>query len=302
MSKYLHLVAYLCMSLFLNAQEEVSVLLIAPELEESYHSPIEFSKDFETFDLVGGLVFVDAIMNGSKAKFILDTGSPSLILNQKPNDLSENFIASGLTGNTSIGETTISEFKILSITKSNYHAYQMDLGHIENEILYKFQGLVGQDVFRNSTLILDYKNKKWGVQKDLTFDESWTKIDFELVEHFVVINLIIDDKSHRIVIDTGAEINLLDEKAYGALNKKVISSAAELSIQGASLENVGSPCAVIDEIKLAGESFDDQTFSIIDFSFINEGIEEPFDGLLGFPFFEDKEIAIDFKEGVLYLR
>lgn len=302
MSKYLPLVAYMFMCLSMSGQEEVAMLLNAPELPEETSSSIIYSEGFENFDLVGGLVFVDALMDGEKTKFILDTGSPSLIINQKPQDFSEQFIASGLTGNASIGETTISEFKILSIIKSNYQAYQMDLGHIENEILHKFNGLVGQDVFKNSVLILNYNEKKWGVRNKFEADESWSKVNFELVEHFVIINLDIDDRNHRMVIDTGAEINLLDKKAYRALNKKVITSSSELSVQGASIENVGSPCAVLDKITLNEEKYFDQTFSIIDFSFINEGIDDPFDGLLGFPFFEDKEIAIDFKNQVLYLK
>ncbi len=303
MSKLLFLVATVLASFAIMAQDDFAFLDATDSNSFSFFSKDKTDEvDLSTFQLVGGLVFVDAFMDGKKAKFILDTGSPGLIINQKPQDYSEQFIASGLTGNTSIGETTISEFKILNITKSNYQAYQMDLGHIENEILHKFNGLVGQDVFNNSILVLDYPNKKWGVSSELSLDESWYSISFELVEHFVVIEVIIDDKINRIVIDTGAEINLLDKKTYHSLNRNAILSSSELSIQGASLENVGSPCAVLDKIGIGTKSFSDQTFSIIDFSYINEGIENPFDGLLGYPFFEDKKVAIDFKRQLLHIR
>ena len=271
-----------------------------PEKNLSFKSGLT-DNSFDNFQLVGGLVFVEGFMEGEPAKFILDTGSPGLILNKKPKKNSEQYIAAGLTGNTSIGETIVSELKILNITKSNFTAYQMDLGHIENEILHKFDGLIGGDVFSEGILFLDYKNKKWAIKEEINLDEKLLEISFELVEHFLVLKIDIDGKERRFVMDTGAEINLMDEKIFRALDKKMIKSSSELAIQGASQENVGSPCAVIDAIYLNNKEFNNQTFSIIDFGFINEGLDEPFDGLIGFPFFEDKKIAFDFKSEKIYL-
>jgi len=285
------------------AQKEDSFAALSissPDKVLSFNTNIADSSH-DNFQLVGGLVFVEGIMEGEAVKFILDTGSPGLILNKKPKKHSEQYIAAGLTGNTSIGETVISELKILNITKSNFTAYQMDLAHIENEILHKFDGLIGGDVFSEGILYLDYENKKWAIKEEIPSDEKLLEISFEMVEHFLVLKIDIDNVERRFVMDTGAEINLMDEKVFRALNNSMIKSSSELAIQGASQENIGSPCAVIDAIYLNDTKFNDQTFSIIDFAFINEGLDEPFHGLIGFPFFEDKKIAFDFKTEKIYL-
>lgn len=304
MSKFSTLFVLLLLTISsLVAQEENSYTALSISTPENKSEPISFPSynSFDSFQLVGGLVFVNGQIEGRNAKFILDTGSPGLILNKKPKSHSDQYIAAGLTGNTSIGETIVSELKVLNITKSNFKAYQMDLGHIENEILHKFDGLLGGDVFSEGILFLDYKNKKWAVKKELDKSDNILEMSFELVEHFLVLTVEVDNKMRRFVMDTGAEINLMDEKVFRSLNKSMIKSSSELAIQGASQENIGSPCAVIDAIYLNDKKFSEQTFSIVDFAFINEGLDNPFDGLIGFPFFENKKIAFDFEKEKIYL-
>ncbi len=303
MSKLHTLLVLLLLSVSCWAQEEISYTALsisAPE-NKAFSKTSFIDNTFDNFQLVGGLVFVEGEMEGKKAKFILDTGSPGLILNKKPQKHSEQYVAAGLTGNTSIGETIVSELRILNITKSNFTAYQMDLAHIENEILHKFDGLIGGEVFADGILYLDYKNQKWAVIDEIDESEKILEISFELVEHFLVLKVEVDHKERRFVMDTGAEINLMDEKVFRALTKEMIKSSSELAIQGASQENIGSPCAVLDAIYINEQEFAEQTFSIVDFGFINEGLKEPFDGLIGFPFFQDKKIAFDFKSEKIYL-
>ena len=248
------------------------------------------------FKLVGGLTFVEGIHNGKRSTFILDTGAPGLILNKKLED-GENedlYIASGLTGNTSIGEYIVDEFKILNITKHAMLAHQMDLEHIEDEILHRFEGLVGSDIFDQSILILDYKNQLWGTASEAPSKKLDVIIPFTLQDHFIVVEIKIGNKEMRMILDTGAEISIIDGMSSIYLKEKSLKESGFTSIQSASSENTESKNVIVNKFFINKHIERNHEFSILDFDFINEGMAQKIDGLLGYPFLEGKKIAIDF--------
>jgi len=255
------------------------------------------------FKLVGGLIFVEGEHNGEKASYILDTGAPGLILNSKiiKEDFEDTYIASGLTGNTSIAEFTIDEFKILDITKSDFRAYQMDLEHIEDEILHRFAGLVGGDLFDNTTLMLDYRKQMWGTVGDLSAREIKYSIPFTQEEHFIVVEIEIAGQALRMILDTGAEISILDKAASKQIRKSALKPTGSTSIQSASRANTATNNVNIHKFKMDKLNEKNHEFSVLNFDFINEGMEEKLDGLIGFPFFDGKKVAFDFVNGMLYI-
>ena len=248
------------------------------------------------FKLVGGLAFVEGVHNGETSSYILDTGAPGLILNSKLDDaqLQDLYIASGLTGNTSIGEYVIDEFQILNITKQEFLAHQMDLEHIEDEILHRFSGLVGNDIFDQSILILDYKNQLWGTVQEVPSKRIDVSIPFALQEHFIVVEVEIGGRDLRMILDTGAEINILDGISSVYLKQKLLKDSGVTSIQSASSDSTESKNVNVSKFHVSKHVERNQEFSILDFDFINEGLTQKLDGLLGYPFLEGKKIAIDF--------
>lgn len=248
------------------------------------------------FELVGGLAFVEGIHNGKRSTYILDTGAPGLILNSKLDEMQigDLYIASGLTGNTSIGEYVVDEFKILNITKQGLLAHQMDLEHIEDEILHRFAGLVGSDIFDQSILILDYENKLWGTVSEAPIKRIDVSIPFTLQEHFIVIEIKIGGQDLRMILDTGAEISILDGKSTVYFKKKSLKDSGITSIQSASSENTETKNVSVNKFFMGKHVERNHEFSILDFDFINEGLSQKLDGLIGYPFLEGKKIAIDF--------
>ena len=248
------------------------------------------------FKLVGGLTFVKGVQNGKKATYILDTGAPGLILNNKidEKDIDDLYIASGLTGNASIGESLIEEFKILDITRQEFLAHQMDLEHIEDEILHRFAGLVGSDIFSQSILILDYENQLWGTASKSPKKRIDVSVPFTMQEHFIVIEIEIGGRALRMILDTGAEISILDGMSTLYLKKKALKDSGVTSIQSASSENTESKNVSVNKFSMGKHVERNHEFSILDFDFINEGLDQKLDGLIGYPFLEGKKIAIDF--------
>ena len=255
------------------------------------------------FKLVGGLAFVEGVHNGKKSTYILDTGAPGLILNSKLDETAINdlYIASGLTGNTSIGEFVVDEFKILNITKQGLLAHQMDLEHIEDEILHRFAGLVGSDIFDQSILILDYENQLWGTVNKAPSKRVDLVIPFTLQEHFIVVEIEVAGHNLRMILDTGAEISILDGMSSVYLKKKSIKDSGVTSIQSASSDNTETKNISVNKFSMGKHVERNHEFSILDFDFINEGLTQKLDGLIGFPFLEGKKIAIDFPARQIYI-
>ena len=304
MSKTFLAAAYLLCWLSTSAQIEnkqvFSLGVMSPSEIEANVREDDFLADFK---LVGGLIFVQGVHDGEEASYILDTGAPGLILNNKidKENYDDAYIASGLTGNTSIAEFTIEEFKILNITKSDFRAYQMDLGHIEDEILHQFAGLVGGDLFDNTILLLDYPNRKWGTVKSLAPFKVKHSIPFTQEEHFIIVQVEIAGESMRMILDTGAEISILDLHASKLLRKSVLKDAGSTSIQSASRNNTSTNNVNVHKFKIQNLQVKNHEFSVLNFDFINEGLDKKLDGLIGFPFFEGKKIAFDFTSEMIYI-
>lgn len=261
------------------------------------------TSNFDSFKLVGGLMFVNAKFNGKEGAFILDTGAPGLILNSKLDNKSENenYIASGLTGDASIEELTVDEFKILDIVKSDFTAYQMDLAHIEDEILHRFNGLIGSDLFSNATLVLDYKQELWGTVEHIEKQSISNVIPFRMTDHFIVVDIKISGVEYSMILDTGAEINILSLKSAEEIKKSKLKKAGTTNIQSASQDYQSSETRILHRFHMGNHVEKHQEFSILPFDFINEGVDVNLDGLIGFPFFEGKKVALDFATNLIYI-
>ncbi len=280
-----------------------SVLSFGGIESDDAHITNSNSANFSPFKLVGGLMFVDANFNGESGTYILDTGAPGLILNNQV-ELEESestYIASGLTGNASIDEFTVDEFKILDIVKKDFVAYQMDLAHIEDEILHRFSGLIGSDIFDQSILVLDYKDKEWGTVNSVDASDIATTIPFVMKDHFIIIDIIVAGETYNMILDTGAEINILDTDTSEEIKKSKMKSIGTTNIQSASRDHHSSQNVKLQKFQLGKHTEKNQEFSIMPFDFINEGLEYNIDGLVGYPFFEGKRVALDFKTGALHV-
>ena len=228
--------------------------------------------------------------------------APGLILNNQFDlNVESSYIASGLTGNASIDEFTVDEFQILDIVKRDFVAYQMDLAHIEDEILHRFSGLIGSDIFDQSILVLDYQTQVWGTVGALDISKIETCIPFMMGDHFIIIDIKVAGDKYSMILDTGAEINILDLDTAEQIKKSKMKNIGTTNIQSASRDHQSTKSVKLQKFQLGKHSERNQEFSIMSFDFINEGLDYTIDGLIGYPFFEGKKIALDFHTGTLHV-
>jgi hypothetical protein len=115
------------------------------------------------FQLAGKLILVDVILNGKPQKFVLDTGSPKVVLNSKylNKDKNETRLSSSQGVNGTISGMDIENVESLDfhgIKLNNQEVLSMDLSHLEEQLDTPFYGLIRYDLIKDYDLLFDYSN------------------------------------------------------------------------------------------------------------------------------------------------
>ncbi|MEO8405513.1 MAG: hypothetical protein ABI480_12985, partial [Chitinophagaceae bacterium] len=114
------------------------------------------------FSRAGNLILVKAKADSIEGNFILDTGSPFLVLNityfrDYPSEEIVTEEQAGMNGTAgSVLQTMVREFSFGGIEYSRLKANLVDLGSIENNKGVKVFGLIGMQLFRQFEMIIDY--------------------------------------------------------------------------------------------------------------------------------------------------
>jgi hypothetical protein len=192
------------------------VLLIGVRTELSA-TDIEGRSTSLPFDLVNGLLIVEAEINGTVGHFIFDTGCPHLVLNEKVNE-PKNEVSTAM-GTSYSSEKYINRLKIGQMAISNFTAWTMDLKPLLKGIDREIDGIIGWSYFRYGVVYIDFENKMIHITSDRHIDLG-PKYQYHIVQTSIewvgqdlaVIPLVIDGKEEYFVLDTGAPLSLIHKE------------------------------------------------------------------------------------------
>ncbi len=259
--------------------------------------------DFEPtkshFDLVNGMILVETYFEGTIAYFILDTGSPVVILNQQTENI-QNYQALSFQGNIAGEWIKISEISLAGVRKFNLNAMSMDLSHLEGIAERPIQGIIGHNFFEEYNLILDLEEKYVSVvpHKFFKAPEDWklvVEMPFILEGHLPVIKAKLGKSEVRLGLDTGSGKNIIDLKITDELNQESLSYTENINVTGLSQlpESMGS--VKIPITKIGGDNYEQMSYLICDLASFGKIKERNVDGLLGIPFFKYGKFTINYK-------
>jgi hypothetical protein len=288
----------------LLAQNNVAFLHIKPGFPAPNPSPVAAFSECN-FEMAGGMVIVKAMLNEQEGDFILDTGSPGIIVNGHNNNLGKT-LGAGVNGALKVAEVEIDHFQWGIIHQENVRGYVLDVSHLETACGRKILGLIGFDVLKNYELFFDYPNK---TVKLLRVDKTdfmnglrpVQSIPFALYGHVPVIVAKIGGKMVRLGIDSGAEVNLLDKKFFKSLAGSFLSDVEEEFITGLDRTRQSVIAADVRYTSIKKDTLDEMRYIFTDLSFLREQFGGPIDGLLGFPFFKNQLISINYQKRRIYI-
>lgn len=257
------------------------------------------------FELVGGLIFLKANLSGESQPFILDTGSPHLLLNSNSSTESKKnrnvFEINGVGGKKRVKKLYKVDFDWQGINVRRESSYAIDLGNIARIKKRNFAGLISYDQVKRKELLVDYKKEKVFLisKSNKKFFENYDRVDrvwFRMVGHMPVIKVKIGNKRFYFGIDTGAEINVIDKRLRKRLPNDMVASDFLGYIMGGDNKEVQVNHVNVKEMKVGKAYYENQPFAFADLSFLqsNDGIQ--LDGLLGYPFLKEALFSINYRK------
>ena len=258
-----------------------------------------------SFEMVNGIIFVEAYLNGQAGTYIIDTGSPVLLLNNS--DLSGKAITvSSATGDQSIREVDVSSFKWAGLKKNNIKAWNIDLSHLEVSFQKKIKGVIGFNIIKDHKLIFDIVKSQVKVVKRL--DES---LETNLVHKNIVplqirnerpyFSVKLGDKNYNFCLDTGAETNILDQEVQAKLSPDLQMEIGETKLISFNAESrLTLKKNLLRRVQLGDNNLSNSIFSIMDLTEINEHSFKKIDGIVGLLFFQSSQIILDYPNKKLY--
>lgn len=268
--------------------------------------------DFQTLVIpikrADNLILIEAQIDTLIGDFILDTGAPYLVLNKtyfRNASVQMGKKSVGVAGSHENSFRTQVDF--LDIQGLSYHQLSADvaeLGHIENRKGVKILGLLGVNLFTNFELVIDLqKNVLYIHQLDkdgkIPAEEVIIKkpplftCPLMLSNNTIFIKGSIGGKKLRFCLDTGAEMNVLDNQLHKDVLKN-LTILKRLQLVGAGGYQVEALAGVIKSTEIGGSKFVSMRTLITNLHDLGEVYGWPIDGMLGYDFIGRGIISINF--------
>lgn len=261
----------------------------------------DFNKLVVPVRRVGNLIIVEAIIDGLRGNFILDTGAPYLILNAtyfRDYTEVENYAATDINGaQQSQKVTRVEKLKINELYYENLEADVSDLSAIENKRGIKILGLLGVNLFMRTELEIDlkaqqlliYKVDRKGnyLQRDLKPRLADYTLSFELHNNAIVAKGAINGQDLNFCFDSGAEAVLLDnnlpEAVYEVLSIRsrralIGAGGGETEVLYGSLLGLyfGAPLkvcqVVVSDLELIGKAYGYPVAGFVGYDLLRQGV------------------------------
>ena len=278
------------------------------KIEKSSQDVIEIP-----FVMAGNLIAVRVLLNGEYRTFILDTGSPKVILNSKyiaTKDSSSKTISSSKGVSGSISGMDIRKVKQLDfsgIQMNNQDVLTLDLSHLEESLETDIYGLIGYELIRDYDIIFDYQNLKLTLINPEVFESYKIEnlsgnylqtIPLYIEGHIPVVKVKVGPNNYSYGIDSGAESNLISGSLFESLKKYTKRVKIDQLIGADNLPKEVKK-GNIKKTTIGTKRFKNLETVFSDISHLNEGYKMNIDGLIGFPVLHKQKTLISYKRSEL---
>jgi len=270
------------------------------------------------FSRAGNLILVRAKADTTEGNFILDTGAPGLVLNmtyfrdyQATADANEE--QSGITGSVgSVRKTQVGRFSFGCIRAQAVAADLLNLGHLENTKGIRILGLIGLAQLQQYELIIDYENSELHFRKSsrkeslseknflLADTSAYSTVPIEIWNHKLVTRTTLAGKKLRLMIDSGAESNLLDSRLPDKIFDNV-EILRRIQLTGTGEKKVEALYGNLNNLQIGNQSTGSLPVIITNLEKTCLADNSCIDGILGFDFLSLHKIGFNFVTNKMYI-
>jgi predicted aspartyl protease len=260
------------------------------------------------FEVKKNLIFVEATVNGRKGKFIVDSGSPVLLLNKQYfDDLTKgdnNKVLGGISGagGQIVGTSyaVANEFLWQNMTLKDVRCLAIDLAHLEKSNKCEILGLIGYNILTHYQTTYDYQENVLTLHKAdaENLPKPTGKLlyqgDFEMAAHLAVVKATIGNQTLKFGIDCGASSALIGTSQYQTIKEYTKEKGTD-DLRGADQKVKVVPVIKIKELKIGELTFKNMKAVVTDIENLNQGTDKKIDGLLGYDFLKKYKTVINYK-------
>lgn len=265
------------------------------------------------FKLIGNLIIVEGWVNDQHGNFVLDTGVPNLILNDRyfKGEPSGNYLQ-GINGAIDEVEACYSKIRIGAYQWNQIYSEVVPMRIMEDAKGIPIHGLLGSDLFRDYLLHIDYQNqlvdlypldKKGNSLEEISYSSPVITVPFKIKGGAPLITTWIGNQELRMTIDTGAEVNLIKDKHQEELAWSWSGQIPRVHrIGGLGHHGKQLQLVEISDFQLSGFLCPLMQMGFTDLDQWNRSVYGPnADGILGYHFLQHFRFAVNFKKREMYL-
>jgi hypothetical protein len=249
------------------------------------------------FELIENIPVFNVTVNGESKRFILDSGSPHMVLNGKYEDGG---------GMAAMEAKPISSFEWGWLRLTKQLAMVSELSHLEQRLNTTIHGLIGCAQFVNYDLLLDYR------ERHVVLIDSYGEtpgcmgnakaIPFTMSNHIPVIPVKIGNTVFSLGLDTGASQNAIGKEHKRYLEEMgLLSDITQDDVVRFNTENTEQGacfCSIKDVVIGNSFSIDGMRFAFHDLRI--PGFRA--DGILGYELFSRQKTLIRFMKRELIVQ
>lgn len=261
--------------------------------------PATFTSDFVA---VGNLMFVKGSVNGRSGYFLFDTGASKLLLNAryfKP--LASDGEPAGIAGSVSgirkrLGQARVETLQWGGLKMEGVAGEVREFSQLEKPAIIPLLGAISYEEVKDCVVGIDWRTRK--IQIYATNADGSKKVraagpapdfsfSFPMFSHVPMIKADIGGKEYSLLLDTGAETNILpDQLALGGYFKP--QGLVKIS-DGSAASGATGLAGVVKEVSLGGAVFRDMPFTIYRTPYLSNK------GFLGAPLLQQGRWEINFR-------
>lgn len=264
----------------------------------------------------GGMLLIRAIADGQEGYFILDTGAPNLILNEKYFSHSggvfqEQAKVVDINGRSAGLWTKNAKLQIGDQKWKNVYALLYDLAYLEEAKGISILGLIGSLLFRNYELTIDFELQelllcrldKQGEKLETFYDYRPPDVivPFKRKGHMPYIEAELEGNTFNLGIDSGAGVALIIHEKQAALSP-FAKPGDFINIRGLNQNTELVQVFQLHHLKVANLSYHALNVAFADLKHINThfaGLD--LDGILGLDLLSRHRTAINFRKKEIYI-
>lgn len=251
------------------------------------------------FEVINGLIIVEAEIDNEVGNYIFDTGAEELILNKE--EISGKTMFSSINGELATEEVDINLLRIGNLTHSRIKAYSADLGSMESYLNISLQGVIGCNLFIPRKVKIDFSSKEITLSStdDLTSDRE-SFVSFEMMDGVPVCPVSIDGKNYLFGFDTGATMHVIDESVILKINESIEQTGLDTYVTSGIGEKTIHEIWAINNFVIGNSNLNNAHFLAQDLEEFNQSMERPITGVLSLTALNVDDIVIDLQRLRIY--